>query len=204
MNMNKILSFVLVIAILLCSVTAYAETSEEYPVAVHVDMAHLTVRLPEEAIYVTQDSTVNDLYFMLVGAENYDAIMNDLKSNSVYFDAVSTTYTWEVRIAVQPGGAPLDFKGMDESVAQIFLSTLTTQYSQHYGLVIDDSFVTTADGYAFLAFRASMQGRNIYTIMTTSGSDLLAITVSDVYSGSIEKDNLKNVAMAIINGFVFD
>ena len=40
--------------------------------------------------------------------------------------------------------------------------------------------------------------------MTTSGTKLLAITIADVYAGSIAMDELKNVTMAIINGFVFD
>lgn len=202
MKLKKILSFVLVIAILLCSVTAYADNAIDYPVSVHVDQAEITVQLPENAIYVTQESTVNDLYFQIAGADSYPLVMNDLKSNSVYIDAINMNYSWELRIAVQPG-APMDFKGLSEAVAQIYLDALVTDFTSR-GLTIDDTFVCTASDHAFIGLRANMKGRNIYTIMTTSGNKVLAITTADVYAGSIEMDELKNVTMAIISGIIFD
>ena len=202
MKMKKILSFVLVIAILLCSVTAYADQAIDYPISVHIDQGDITVRLPENAIYVTQESTVNDLYFLIAGAESYPLIMNDLKSNSVYIDAINMNYSWELRIAVQQG-APMDFKGLSESVAQIYLDAFVSDFTNR-GLTIDVTFVCTASGHAFVGLRANMGGRNIYTIMTTSDDKLLAITTGDVYAGSIDMDELKSVTMAIINGIIFD
>ena len=110
---HRIFSLVLAISLLFCISAVQAENTE-YPLEVHVDMAELTVRLPSSAIYVTQDSTVNDLYFQIAGADSYDAVMADLTTNSVYFDGIDMGYSWEIRIAVQPG-APFSLKGSNQA-----------------------------------------------------------------------------------------
>lgn len=198
---HRIFSLVLAISLLFCISAVQAENTE-YPLEVHVDMAELTVRLPSSAIYVTQDSTVNDLYFQIAGADSYDAVMADLTTNSVYFDGIDMGYSWEIRIAVQPG-APFSLKGSNQAFAQMFLDAIVSDFTNR-GVKVDDTFVCESDDHTFLALRANMGGRNMYTIMTTSGTKLLAITIADVYAGSIAMDELKNVTMAIINGFVFD
>lgn len=193
----------LIFALLFLTIpTASASNAGDYPVSTFVKEVSLTVRLPEEAWIITQETPITDDFFQVVGTNAYAGIMNDLKTNSVYLDAINLSYTWEVRLAIQEGPI-LELKNIDYTTAQSYAQSTGNELKKR-GLDVKENYAIILPETAVLVSCSITMGRNVILCTATTETKTIAITISDVYEGSISIDDLKSIANMIIDGLIFN
>lgn len=209
LTLRRALSFMMVLTMLLSYGAAYAAGSGSYPVAVHVDEINATIRLPQDAIYATRNSTVEDLFFQLMGEEYYDIFMGKkeiLPEPLFVFDAIQSKYEWAVSIMTSRIYAkviePLELaEKYSYDIRQTVLDTFDNYLTKVEGVTVNNIFFYRANGHLFVVCEVN---NKYWSFTMNKDKNRAIIIIVEEFLGSVQMNELRKVTMDIIDGIVFD
>ena len=163
--------------------------------------AGVTIQFPEEVLSITQDSLPTDSFFQIYGTDLYDIIIKQLEEDSIYLDAVNEAATWELRVSVDENiemNLKDISKGDAESIAKLIGNELEGK-----GTIVRETYAIMHSYSEILVIHCVYQNQNDFMCMTSAENKIITIAISDVYSGSISVNELKNLTNIIAEGIIF-
>lgn len=176
--------------------------ADSYPSQAYVKEGEFTIRFPNEAWIITQESQRTDEYFQTFGEDSYEDTIAYMKETDTCLQAIDKLFGWEAWLDIAADDM-FDFRGIDQTMAEEY-ANLHLEVIENSGMQVEKSCVVMHPYTPMMMFAGQSDGYNYVLCMTYLGEKSIMINVSEVIPGFANLDELMKTAESIVNGLIFD
>lgn len=176
--------------------------ADSYPSQAYVKEGEFTIRFPNEAWIITQESQRTDEYFQTFGEDSYEDTIAYMKETDTCLQAIDKLFGWEAWVEVVADDT-FDFRGIDQNMAQEFANLFSTVL-KNGGIEVEKAYVVMHSFVPIMMFAGISDGYNYVLCMTYQNGKSITINVSEGLPGFMELEELIQTADNIANGLIFD